>query len=311
MLKDKELIKEISKGYCKNKENLCLAIGVISNDSIQKIFLGSNGIELEQSNQTYEIGSITKTFVATIYSNLLREKKISLEDEIIDNVTVLQTLTHTSNVREIPFVSTDSNKNGYSGYSKEDVLNYVKTIEIPTQKVWEYSNLGFALAGIYLEDIFKEPFSEIIDRYIRTELKLLNTKVGYNKCSMTGYDYLHHPTNWTWEKNSSIVPAGGLISNIDDMLQYLIVQMKTLGEVCQNTYIKTDMPFDMGLAWMIEKESSSIFCMGLTDGFSSFIGFNKEAKKGIVILSNYFSQGYGVQDTPNQIGLDYLSIASN
>lgn len=66
------------------------------------------------------------------------------------------------------------------------------------------------------------------------------------------------------------------------------------------------MPFDMGLAWMIEKESSSAFCMGLTDGFSSFIGFNKTNEKGIVILANYFSEGYGIQNTPNQIGLAYV-----
>lgn len=154
----------------------------------------------KESNHTYEIGSITKTFTASIYSNLLREEKISIEDEIIDNVTVIQTLTHTSNVGEIPFASANSNKNRYSGYSKEDVLNYTKTIEIPNQRLWEYSNLGFALSGIYLEDIFKEPYSQIIDRYIKSELKLSNTRVGYNRCSMTGYDYYNHPTNWTWEK---------------------------------------------------------------------------------------------------------------
>ncbi|MGL4736501.1 MAG: serine hydrolase domain-containing protein, partial [Cellulosilyticaceae bacterium] len=258
-MSDSELIRGISRGYCSDKENLVLAIGTISNGLMNKVFLGNNGVEVQSNNNTYEIGSVTKTFIASIYSDLLMAQRISLEDEIIEHVSVMQALTHTSNVGEIPFVLTDANKNGYSGYTREKVLDYVKATKIPKQKSWEYSNVGFALAGINLEDVLKESFSEIISRYIKNELGLSNTRVGESECSMTGHDYNHDPTNWVWEKDNSIVAAGGLISNIDDMLHYLMMQMKGTGAICKNPYVKTEMPFDMGLAWMIEKESLAIF----------------------------------------------------
>jgi CubicO group peptidase (beta-lactamase class C family) len=171
---------------------------------------------------------------------------------------------------------------------------------------WEYSNLGYAILGLHIEKVIQRKYADLLECFLCNH-KLNHTKVGYSETALTGNSFEQNPANWRWSPDHVFLPAGGCISTLDDMLSFLLMQMNTHEfELCHKIQVQTDMPFDMGLAWMIEKQTGIVFCMGLTDGFSSFVGFDSKKENGIVILSNYYGPGYGEPNTPNGIGLAYL-----
>ena len=75
--KTMNLIRKTSKG----KKFLKLNIGVmIGSQTIMKTF-GENG-EVEYENNVYEIGSITKTFTASLLAKYVYENKVQMNDSI-------------------------------------------------------------------------------------------------------------------------------------------------------------------------------------------------------------------------------------
>lgn len=300
-------IKELAKGYCVGKTDLCLAIGIVHGETIERLFLGDSGNEVEACEKTYEIGSITKVFTANCYLEAFKNKGVDLQDKIFHKATILEALTHTSNVGEMPDKSDDTGGNKYSNHSVAEVIQYVQGIKVPTKKEWAYCNLGFGLAGIYLEEIYEQRYADLIECYIKKELKLEHTLIGTHRCEMTGYNHEKMPINWTWKRDDGLLAAGALQSNLEDMIQFLTLQMKDKNlAFCQSLKVETEGPFNMGLGWMLQKDSPVVFCMGLTEGFGAFIGINPLEDKGIVLLANYRGGDYGEPKSLNQIGLDYL-----
>ena len=163
------------------------------------------------------------------------------------------------------------------------------------------------MIGIYLEEKLKKNFSDILEEYIENTLKLRNTHIGYEGADLLG----HNKTStlkWFWNKESAFLPAGSLISTIDDMTEYLKIHMhNNTYALCHETHLETDMPFNMGLGFMKQKEDGIVFCAGLTPGFSSVIGFDSFKQFGVVVLSNYCGYGYGNPDIPMGIGFSILN----
>ena len=311
-MQDRQIIKNLSEGYAGNKENLCLSFGIVSGCAVEKFVFGNNCRELSNDSRIYEIGSLTKTFTAGLIERALEGHLMKLSDEVVKNITVLKLLTHTSNIGEFPGTKDAiENMNPFTGYTKADILKYVNQIAVSPNGTWEYSNLGYALLGIHLEKVYQTPYPIILKNYIDHHICIKNTDLCFHSNAVTGYNYNKRPANWMWKKDDAFLPAGALQSTLDDMIVYLIQQMNPQKDhLCHTVHAETEMPFHMGLAWMIEKETGIIFNMGLTEGFSAFIGYHRKANKGIVILSNYSGAGYRNPDTPNGIGLQFLQWTS-
>lgn len=302
-------IVDIVYPYAKGKPDILVSIGIITPSEVLKICIGTDGKILPVLNTTYEIGSITKSFVASLIVKLIDQGIISLSDYVRDGITLEQLLTHSSGIKEYPLLQTGVD-NPYSHITAVDVISYVSNTEIGTGD-WEYSNTGFALIGIYLSEKLKIPFSKVLEDFIKSTCNLKSTYIGYQGADLLGHNG-EHAFRWQWDKNSAFLPAGCLSSSLDDMIKYLLLHMDSdmFGE-CHRKHLTTQMPFDMGLAFMRQRETNIVFCMGLTEGFSSFIGFDSSKKYGVAVLSNYCGFGYGDKCTPNGIGFSLLRNAAN
>ena len=103
------------------------------------------------------------------------------------------------------------------------------------------------------------------------------------------------------------VGAGGIKSTIDDMIIYL---KENSSEASIESKMTHDIQFKnskeaIGLAWFVQKTNSGntlVWHNGGTYGFTSFCGFVKEKKCGVVVLSN---SGTGVDEIAINI-LRYL-----
>jgi len=96
-------------------------------------------------------------------------------------------------------------------------------------------------------------------------------------------------------KMPALQGAGPIKSSAKDMLAFIESQVSSENspfnesiKLMQEQHFVVNDRLEMGLGWHIVKENSRTIYMhgGLTGGFSSFTGFDKERKYGIVILSN-------------------------
>lgn len=291
----------------KDNQEAVITVGVIKNGEMSFEVYGENGIVLPQEEHIYEIGSITKTFTSSLLCKAIREGKVSLDDSIDTYLdlkekdyypTIRRLVTHTSGYKgyyfEKPMVSNFLHReNDFNGISKEMLLERLEKIKlVDTDYTFRYSNFGIATIGVVLEHIYYKDFTMLMNDYVSDDVGLTTTRILNGSGDLNNY--------WKWSESDAYLPAGAILSNITDMMQYAQKQMsekpdylsiahERIAEVNASTVTNKKMGIQIdsvGIGWMIDREHNIIWHNGGTGNFNSYIGFDKENKIGVVILSN-------------------------
>ena len=271
------------------------------NDKITRVY-NSLGI--------FEIGSISKVFTSTILANLVIEEKIDLDNNINDvltfdvkngiTISYLELANHTSGLPREPsdmgLFSSRSPQNPYMYYNRNVLENYMRDqvilLHTPGSK-YLYSNLGAGLLGYALCNLEEKSYGELLDEEIFSKYDMKFTTTDPSKCKeylIKGLDVYGNVTqNWDL---ASFEPAGGILSNVEDLAKFGIAQLdisnKELLLTKEMTFSIND-EFDVGLGWHIVKTESGDhwhWHNGGTGGYSSSMAIDIKNNTGIVILSN-------------------------
>lgn len=290
----------------KNKEDAVITIGIIKNGEVSYKIYGNNGVELEQKQHTYEIGSMTKTVTATLIYKAISEVKLNIDDRIDKYLTLPQKdyyptikrlLTHTSGYKSHYFESEMfgnffSGKNDFYGISTEKMISRIGKINSKDKDYkFEYSNFGFSVLGIVLSKAYGIEYEQLVNAYLQ-DLGLTDTKISDGQGDLGKY--------WDWEKNDAYLAAGGLTSNIDNMLKYAALQLNQndsyftathnkLADITNNSETNKKLNIHMdyiGAAWIGDIENSLIWHNGGTGNYNSYIGFDMKKQLAVVVLSN-------------------------
>ncbi|MES9692269.1 D-alanyl-D-alanine carboxypeptidase [Bacillus toyonensis] len=150
----------------------------------------------------FRIGSVTKTFIATVLLQLSGENRLNLDDSIEkwlpgviqgngydgNQITIRQILNHTSGIADYvnskDFDIMDTKKS----YTAEE---FVKMgISLPPDfapgKGWSYSNTGYVLLGILIEKVTGNSYAEEVENRIIEPLDLSNTFLPGNSSVIPG-----------------------------------------------------------------------------------------------------------------------------
>lgn len=139
--------------------------------------------------------------------------------------------------------------------------------------------------------------------WLPTPLKMqstfLNTPGRKDKNVATGYSGKQAVKPWTWTDQSAIQGAGGLLSNAEDMMKYLLANLNpgtnTLGKAMSASHQPQadagGANMKIGLGWHIRNDI--VWHNGGTGGFRTFAGFDPKKKMAVVILTN---SGMGADD---------------
>ena len=207
-------------------------------------------------------------------------------------------VTHTSGYKRSYFekpmiLNFLQGENDFNGISEEMITIRLGKINLDdSDYTFNYSNFGIATVGAVLEKIYDGEFTTIMDDFILEDLGLLNTKVSDGSGDLNNY--------WKWSKSDAYKPAGSILSDITDMMQYVQMQMleeredvslahESLTEVnaASVNYGEIGIRIDaVGAGWLIDNENNIIWHNGGTGNYNSYIGFDKESQIGVVILSN-------------------------
>jgi D-alanyl-D-alanine carboxypeptidase len=161
-----------------------------------KAWYGASGLANIRTNtpvkpeDRFQIGSITKTFVATTVLQLAEEGKLSLEDtidkhlpdEIIsllpdNDITVRQLLNHTSGIADYLRPLLDFGINLFREWQPEDLIELVagKPLSFDPGASWFYSNTNYILLGQIVENVTGRSIASEVRTRILEPLKLDNT----------------------------------------------------------------------------------------------------------------------------------------
>ncbi len=219
-----------------------------------RIWRGTSGVaELGKSRAVpvrgqVRVGSITKTFVATVVLQLVDEGQLKLADKIEkwlpgvvpngQNITVRQLLNHTSGLYDYLYTLAFPPNPAFLDYrwrtwtASEQIQRALVNppTHEPPGEVFAYSNTNYLLLGELIEKVTKHPYGQEIERRIIRPLRLTETEVpgtsmrirkphphGYVPIEQNGKVELVDFT----EMNPSLMGAGGeMISTARDLNRF-------------------------------------------------------------------------------------------
>ncbi|MFF4485065.1 serine hydrolase domain-containing protein [Streptomyces sp. NPDC001544] len=203
----------------------------------------------------YRVGSITKTFVATVLLQLEAEGRLSLDDKVEKwlpgvvrghghdgrDITVRQLLNHTSGVYDYTsdedFARTYFAKDGFFRH-RYDTLTPRQLVAVAMRHKpdfapgtsWNYSNTNYVLAGMVIRSVTGHSYAEEITRRIIAPLRLTatslpGTQAALPRPSSRAYgklaDTATGPTYDVTRLNPSMASsAGEMISDSDDLTRF-------------------------------------------------------------------------------------------
>ncbi|GAA2425227.1 serine hydrolase domain-containing protein [Streptomyces glaucus] len=203
----------------------------------------------------YRVGSITKTFVATVVLQLEAEGQLSLDDTVEQwlpglvlghghdgrSITLWQLLNHTSGIYDYradeTFRRTYALKDGFFEH-RYDTLSPYRLIQVAMRHEpdfapgtsWNYSNTNYVLAGLVVEKATGNPYGDEIRHRIIEPLNLHATTVPGTSTKMPhpssrAYGKLADtdtgPTYDVTEINPSVAHAAGeMISDSGDLNRF-------------------------------------------------------------------------------------------
>jgi D-alanyl-D-alanine carboxypeptidase len=300
-------------------------------------------------NSRYRIGSITKTFTATLVMKAVENNKISL-DQTVDKyfpavknasgITIRHLLNHRSGIHNI---TDDAAFLSYytAAKTQEELLDLITKAgnEFEPDSKMAYSNSNYILLTFILEKSFGKPYSELVKEYITRPVGLTNTYVG-GKISLQNKETNSYTHGDKWvkapETDSSIpIGAGSMVSTPTDLVKFLdalfagkIVSTKSLEQM---KTLKDN--FGYGLIQMPFYDKKGFGHTGGIDGFSSvFIHFPSDGLSyaltsngtnfnnndiSIAVLSAVFNKPYSIPDFKQALSLNseeldkYLGVYSS
>jgi CubicO group peptidase (beta-lactamase class C family) len=268
-------------------------------------------------NSIFEIGSITKTFTATLLSDMAQRGEVRLTEPVAKllpadiavpsrngrQITLLDLATHSSGLppEATNLPSNDINQ-PYAGYTAAELYAFLRAYRLPRNPgaTTEYSNVGEGLLGHALALRSGRSYDELVHERILDPLHMTSSGIDLS-ADLRPHLVRGHDADGTLVppfEMGVLAAAGSLRSTIVDMLKFAAANLDTGDGELQRAIAATHTPrrrfgqAQIGLNWL--DEHGILWHNGGTTGCSSFIGIDARRQVAVVVLSN--SRMEGVDD---------------
>lgn len=250
----------------------------------------------------FRIGSITKTYTATVILKLVEQGKLKLTQPLSDffpqipnssAISIEQMLRHESGIFSIT-ERPDLVSFMYEAKSRDDLVKLIVEAE-PKFKPGsgqEYSNSNFILLSMIAEQVTDKTLAELVEQFITKPLSLSDTYLGQdseireNEAVSFGYQ-----GSWQALPNSHLsmpTGAGAMISTARDVSLFMSALMS--GEIINSASLKLMTEpvgqYGFGLVQFPFYDLVGLGHGGAIDGFLSNTAYFEQDKIAIAVLSN-------------------------
>ncbi|RUO24372.1 hypothetical protein CWE09_10900 [Aliidiomarina minuta] len=257
---------------------------------------------IQNENAVFEIGSVTKLYTAYIAAHLAIEGQLELSDAVGNyleglssdtaSITFQGLLTHSSGLPFLPSDLTDMpviNSNPFQDYTAERLLNYLQyeVTRSEPEDGYRYSNLGYAMLGLALENTSGQTYGELLRKHIIQPYALNRTSLQRRKLQpdlVTGQNLDGSETVY-WDF-AAFQSSGGIYSSLHNVVRFVQAQLMP-SNLAASLMQKPHQPTS-GFAWSIQQTSTNTWLeqTGATGGFTSAVLIQPEQPKGVIVLSN-------------------------
>ena len=188
----------------------------VSDDSEE--YVATAGTDQPTGAQRFRVGSVTKTFTATIVLQLVEEGALDLGDALADHlpgvvpkgdeITIRQLLGHRSglaNITEYPAWLERASRS--SSIRPIDTLRFAarQPLVFPPGSDWGYSNTNYIALGLVIERVTGHSYARELEERILQPLELDQTELPKTR-RVTDLDDSGENPNVPWA-------AGAIVSN--------------------------------------------------------------------------------------------------
>ncbi|MEI9997182.1 MAG: serine hydrolase [Rhizomicrobium sp.] len=290
-----------------------LVIAYVDHGRTQVAAYGTlGGGKAPDGDTVFEIGSITKTFTATILADAVTRGTLGLDAKVATllpdftiptrggkAITLADIATQHSGLPRLPdnFNPADP-KNPYADYGAAQLKAFLASYALPRDPgaSYEYSNLAFGLLGYALAQNAHADYRTLLRQVVLGPLGMRDTDTETSAAQAArmapGHDMRGEPQpNWDL---SALAGAGAIRSTGNDMLRYLRANMGEASPLSAAMTLahaaRTDGPPGerIGLAWMTRTTGAGpvVWHNGMTGGYAGVIAFTADGTRGIVVLTN-------------------------
>ncbi len=270
--------------------------------AIGQAVLSETGNVPANSGTRYRIGSITKTFTATIIFQLIDEKKLSLATTLdhyypqVKNartITIGNLLNHRSGIHNF---TNDAAYWQYMTFPKTqaemlEIIAATKPDFEPNART-EYSNANYVLLGYIIEKITKQSYAQNLASRITEPLNLKATQFG-GKTDIRKQESYSYKRDKKWVKQPETdlsIPAGAgaMLSTPSDLTLFMTALLQgKLTSAESLVHMKTMVDdVGMGLFRVPFYNKFGFGHGGNLDGFASLAYYLPEGEYAVAICSN-------------------------
>jgi serine-type D-Ala-D-Ala carboxypeptidase/endopeptidase len=299
------------------KQGVGLVVGIVDGTGRRVVTHGTSGSAAPLNGATvFEIGSISKVFTTLLLADAATRGEVALTDPVAKylpasvrmptrggkQITLQDLATHTSALPRLPTNLSPRNfANPYADYTVDQMYAFLSGYELPRDigERYEYSNLGVGLLGHVLTLRAGADYETLVTQRITGPLSMGSTVVTLSPALKqrlaAGHDAQRTPVpNWDIP---TLAGAGALRSTADDMLTFLAAQLglsssrldKAMAAALAIRRDTGNPRMQIALGWHIITSATGteiIWHNGGTGGYRSFVGLHRQAKRGVVVLSN-------------------------
>lgn len=287
-------------------------VGVIDPAGVHYYHSGVSGNDRPLDEHTvFEIGSVTKTFTATILASMVLDHSVKLSDPVArylpssvhvptrngKQITLLNLATQQSGLPRLPANMDWTNTiDPYASYTVKKMYAFLSSYTLTRDPgaEYEYSNFGIGLLGVALANRAHMSYWQLLRRRVLDPLGMHETALstsmtaGLDARMAVGHDADGNAVK-PWNADA-IAPAGGLRSTAADMLLFARCAMGRgpLARACLFAQQpRATIPGGrIGLVWMQGDLSRIIWHNGQTAGFTAAVALSPDRSSGVIVLSN-------------------------
>ncbi len=258
----------------------------------------------------YDIGSVSKTVTAHLILKLFSEHGASLHAPVSEYLplkdgsypTVYALLTHTAGYRHLtpaeitlPMLLRHrySFRNPYESTRPADVLRALERRNRHKGAChYGYSDFSYAILAMVAEGVGQKPFATLLQDFLTNDLALPSTTLTRTQPLPQAVHKGKPIPYWHWDKENPYLAAGGVVSNVFDMLSYVKTQIESQApyitgahEICQDSF-RQEGNTGTCIGWHTYKKSNQLWHVGGVGTFRSSVIFNRTRGLGVVALGN-------------------------
>lgn len=298
-----------------DSEYPAMVVAVVNGDRSHVYSFGKLGNGKAPNAATmFQIGSITKTFTATLLAESVGQREIKLDTPVAKllptyklpsregkQITLGELATQYSGLPRMPgnLDTAADPEDPYANYDAAKLKVFLAGYVLPRDpgSAYEYSNLGFGLLGDALAQRAGTSYAALLRAKILQVLGMSSTRTTFSEPLASRWAMGHDESGKSakpWHLGA-LAGAGAINSTGEDMLLYLKANMEHSADTLSTAMQLAQKPLRdvnenerVGLAWMTRHDSDGdvVWHNGMTGGYASFMGFTADGRRGVVILTN-------------------------